>query len=87
MAEYIHMRNWSTDERRLKKNKKQYAIWKLEQMVNFGLDGKKISAAALRKYWPKLSLDPARKKFLSLLLHDADTHPKSARASRSRRPR
>ncbi|MBI1984596.1 MAG: hypothetical protein HYS60_00595 [Candidatus Wildermuthbacteria bacterium] len=63
------MYNWSTDENKLKKDKHAYAIWKLEQMVNFGLNGKKLKTGELRKYWKELNLDPSRKQFLKLLLH------------------
>jgi hypothetical protein len=62
------MRNWSTDTAELKKDKKKYAIWRLEQMVNFGLDGEKISRAELIKFWPNLKIDEYKKKFLALLL-------------------
>ncbi len=62
------MYNWSTDEKQLKKNKEKYAIWKLEQMVNFGLDGKKLKMSDLRKYWNKLQIDSARKKLLQIFL-------------------
>ena len=62
------MYNWSTDERELKKNEKQYAIWKLEQMVNFGLNGEKLSQTELREYWEMLTLDPSRRRFLQVLL-------------------
>lgn len=64
------MRNWSTDEKKLKKNSEKYAIWKIEQMVNFGLNGKKIKEKELKKYWPKLSLDPQRRKFLESFLYE-----------------
>ncbi len=62
------MKNWSVDTGELKKDKEKYAIWKLEQMVNFGLDGEKISRAELKKYWDKLNLDPSKKNYLSFLL-------------------
>ncbi len=62
------MYNWTVDTKQLKKDKKQYAIWKLEQLVNFGLNGKKIDKTALKKHWPKLNLDPKKKKYLSLIL-------------------
>ena len=70
-----NMYNWSVDESKLKKNKEKHSIWELEQMVNFGLGGKKLKKEELKKYWDKLHIDPARKRFLSLLL-DAkrDTH-------------
>lgn len=62
------MYNWSTDTTELKKDRKRYAIWRLEQMVNFGLGGKKISRKEIKKYWPVLDLDCNRKKYLSMLL-------------------
>lgn len=64
------MYNWTVDENKLKNDKEKYAIWKLEQTVNFGLNGKKLNGKELKKYWNKLQLDPARKRFLELLLHD-----------------
>ncbi|MDO8590591.1 MAG: hypothetical protein Q7R65_01290 [bacterium] len=63
------MYNWTIDENRLKKSKEKHAIWRLEQLVNFGLNGEKIKSKELIKYWDKLQLDPARKRFLQLLLH------------------
>lgn len=63
------MYNWSTDEKSLQKDTEAYAIWHLEQTVNFGLNGEKLSEAELRKYWSKLSLDPHRRAFLARLLY------------------
>jgi len=63
------MYNWSVDEEELKKDPRRYAIWKLEQQVNFGLGGEKINEKALRAYWPDLNIDPARRRFLSLLIN------------------
>ena len=63
------MHNWSTNEGMLKRDPEKYAIWKIEQMVNFGLDGEKINGADLKKYWSRLTIDPARRKFLDILLH------------------
>ena len=62
------MYNWSVDTTELKKDKKQYAVWRLEQMVNFGLGGEKLNRGELKKYWPLLNLDEKRKKFLFMLL-------------------
>lgn len=64
-----NMYNWSTDEEELKKDKEKYSIWRIEQMVNFGLDGEKIKREDLEKYWSKINIDLDRRKFLSLLLH------------------
>lgn len=62
------MKNWSVDIKKLKKDNEKFAIWKLEQMINFGLDGKKIKKAELKKYWKNIDIDPAKRKFLSLLI-------------------
>lgn len=64
------MYNWSTQEEELKKNPEKYAIWKLEQIVNFGLDGQKIEKDQLKKYWSKINIDPARRRFLDILLNE-----------------
>ncbi len=63
------MYNWSTDEESLKSDPEAYAIWKLEQMVNFGLNDEKLNTASLMKYWSQLDIDPERKKYLGFLLH------------------
>ncbi|MFA6171096.1 MAG: hypothetical protein WCW77_03370 [Patescibacteria group bacterium] len=62
------MRNWSVDTTELKKDKTGYAIWRLEQMVNFGLGGKKIKREELKKYWKALNLDINKKEYLKMLL-------------------
>ncbi|MDO8668452.1 MAG: hypothetical protein Q7K35_05200 [bacterium] len=62
------MRNWSIDTTELKKDKKQYAIWRLEQMVNFGLAGEKINGQEIKKYWDILDLDRAKKSYLKMIL-------------------
>lgn len=62
------MYNWSVDLKELKKDKRQYKIWRLEQIINFGLGGEKIDKVELKKFWPFLRLDPNKKRFLSFLL-------------------
>jgi len=64
----IAMYNWSTDTKELKKDKKKYAIWRLEQLVNFGLGREKLSKKDLKKNWADLDLDAAKKKYLKMLL-------------------
>lgn len=77
------MYNWSVHEKEFKKNKRQYAVWKLEQTVNFGLGGEKISARLLKKHWNSIAIDPARRKFLALLLYEIKhSHPAATRRSR-----
>lgn len=63
------MKNWSVDVEQLKKDPERYAIWRLEQMVNFGLDGEMLNREELSRYWSRITIDPARRKFLELLLH------------------
>lgn len=63
------MKNWSVDEKKFKKaDPEGYEIWRLEQLINFGLDGEKLNTAKVKKYWNQLSLDPAAKNYLSFLL-------------------
>lgn len=62
------MYNWSVDEKELKKYPEQYTIWKLEQMVNWGLGGEKLSGDDLKTYWDGLFLDPIKKQYLAFLL-------------------
>jgi len=63
------MYNWSVDENNLKKFPKKYTIWRLEQMLNFGLNGEKIQKSILIKYLPDLSIDPSRRELVNLLLY------------------
>lgn len=62
------MFNWSTDTKELKKYPEKYAIWKLEQLINFGLDGKKLKISELKKYFSRLQIDPQKKRYLKFLL-------------------
>ncbi|MBI4039880.1 hypothetical protein HY389_00810 [Candidatus Daviesbacteria bacterium] len=62
------MYNWSTQIEELKKDKGKYTIWKLEQMVNFGLNGDKLDQRELERYWEQIKIDPDKRKFLALIL-------------------
>lgn len=62
------MYNWNTDTTELKKNPEKYAIWKLEQMINYGLDGEKLDRKELMKYWDKLRIDGKKRETLAFLL-------------------
>lgn len=63
------MYNWSTDTKKLAKYPEKYNIWKLEQLINFGLNGQKLKISDLKKYFSKLNIDPQKRKYLSFLLH------------------
>lgn len=62
------MYNWSVDTKELEKNREKFTLWKLEQLINFGLNGEKINEEELRKYWKALKIDPDRRRFLKLLI-------------------
>ena len=45
------MKHWSVDTTELEKYPEAFAVWKLEQAVNFGIRNGKVSERQLRKYW------------------------------------
>ena len=51
-----------------KKDPEKYTIWKLEQLINYGLNGEKIEEKDLRKYWHKINIDPKRRDLLAFWL-------------------
>lgn len=58
------MVNWSTDEKKFKKKSpKEYKLWRITQLINYGLDGEKLDRAEVVEAWPKISgrLDPYKK--------------------------
>lgn len=61
-------KHWSVDESELSKDPEAYAIWKLEQRINWGVGDPRMSKAELKRYWNKLDLDPWKRKALSLAL-------------------
>jgi hypothetical protein len=62
------MKNWSTDTSELQKDTEKLSIWRLEQLINFGLGEERINYDELRKYWDVLNIDPSKRKFLSLFI-------------------
>lgn len=62
------MKNWCIDTTELQKNPKKFSIWRLEQLINFGLDDEKIDLRELRTYWDVIRIDPSKRKFLSLFV-------------------
>lgn len=62
------MYNWTIDLKKLAKSPKEATIWKLQQAINFGLNGKKLNKRLIKRYWKELHLDPVRRKFLKFLL-------------------
>lgn len=51
------------------KSKKLDPRWKLERMINYGLEkGEKLPRKELIKYWNDLKIDAEKKAFLKLIL-------------------
>lgn len=63
------MKNWSVDEQKLKEHPGDYKKWRLEQIVNYGLDGERLSREELKKLFFEITIiDPYRRKFLEWIL-------------------
>lgn len=62
------MHNWNTDTSKWNKKSSSFKIWKLEQLINFGLNGEKLDSNLLKKYWSKIYADTPTKNYLKLLL-------------------
>ena len=65
------MYNWSVDEKKFKKEDPEgYRIWKLEQLINYGLGKEKLKEKEIKKFWPRLKkrLDPHKKLLLEFLI-------------------
>ena len=68
------MYNWSVDEKKFRKeDPERYRIWRLEQMINYGMAGEKLDRNLVEKHWQKIkpNLDPAYRRFLEFLLWPA----------------
>ena len=65
------MNNWSTDEEKFKKsNPQKYNLWRLEQLINYGLDGEKLDRGEVKKVWPKIknNIDPYKRRAIEYLI-------------------
>jgi len=63
--------NWSVDEKKFKKeDPKAYKVWRIQQMINYGLAGEKLDEKEVRKYWKKIKdkIDPQYRRYLEILL-------------------
>lgn len=65
------MYNWSVDEKQMKKtDPKGYELWRLEQAINYGQVGEKLSKQLVKKHWVKIKhrINPAYRNYLEMLL-------------------
>lgn len=60
--------HWSVDTTELQKDPESFAVWELEQWVNFGIGAPRVKKTDLIKYWDRLDIDPWKRKALSLTL-------------------
>ena len=72
------MINWNTDEKRLKKNHpEEYKVWRLTQLINYGLDGEKLDEKELRAVWQKIKdrLNPDKRKVIEFFVWNKPWRP------------
>ncbi len=65
------MINWSVDEKTFKKKyPRKYRLWRLTQLINYGLDGEKLDREEVKAAWMEIKdrLDPNNKVFIEYLL-------------------
>jgi hypothetical protein len=65
------MHNWSVDEKKFKKKyPEEYRLWRLTQLINYGLDGEKLDKEEVKRAWPKIKdrLDPHKCVYLEYLI-------------------
>lgn len=65
------MINWNTDEKAFEKlHPKEYKLWRLTQLINYGLDGEKLDKKEIELAWPKIKdrLNPDKRKVLEFFL-------------------
>lgn len=72
------MINWNTDEEQLKKNHpKEYKLWRLTQLINYGLEGEKLDEKEVRAVWPKIKdrLNPDKRKVIEFYIWNKSWRP------------
>lgn len=61
-------KHWSVNTKELEKDTESFAVWRLEQWVNWGIGDTKVKKIDLIKYWDKIDIDEWKRKALSLAL-------------------
>ncbi len=65
------MLNWNTDEEKLKKeHPREYRLWRITQLINYGLDGEKLDKEEVKKVWTDIKdrISPDRQKVIEFYL-------------------
>ncbi|MBM3208884.1 hypothetical protein FJZ40_01125 [Candidatus Shapirobacteria bacterium] len=63
--------HWSVDVKKFQKeNPRAFRLWRLEQLINYGPQGEKLSRKEIRKYWRELKerIDPEEKRLIEFFL-------------------
>ncbi|MEK7497308.1 MAG: hypothetical protein AAB656_00110 [Patescibacteria group bacterium] len=68
------MKNWNTGKFNSKSDEE---IWKLSQLINYGLDGQKLSIQKVKSVWKKLEpfLDLERARMIKYLIWESPFSP------------
>ena len=61
---------WDYHKKNSAKQAKSDPVWKLERLINYGLEGAKLDRKLLEKHLPELNIPPNRKAFLQLLIDE-----------------
>jgi len=65
------MINWTIDEVKFKKDQpKKFILWRLTQLINYGLDGEKLDKKEVIRNWAYLDkrIDPLSRNYLKFLI-------------------
>ncbi len=62
-------KHWSVGETALSQDPHAYAVWRLEQRINYGIGEERIDTGTLRAHWDEIDIDPSKRRALALVLH------------------
>ncbi len=62
------MYNWDYNLKDVDKKDPIYIKWRLERLINYGLNGEKIRKQELKRYWNEINIDPDKRAFLKTIL-------------------
>jgi len=63
--------HWSVDTKKFEKeNPRAFRLWRLEHLINYILQGEKLSRREVKKHWLKLKerIDPEEKRLIEFFL-------------------
>ena len=66
------------DEKQFKKlYPKKYKVWRLTQLINYGLDGEKLNVNEIKLFWNEIKdqISPDKQKVIEFLVWNKPWHP------------